>query len=431
MSHWEIVTTEFAAQGVALPPVKHGTSNPVPGYHAYNRWRSKHLVDGDLMAPLLTCLTSASLSLAQRIRDAEGHATRDPLNPSLGEILCGDASVFHPPSDIRQETMYDEQTGDVVTLFRGSRATVGKPRTHEEGGRYSKVKKHGPTDGFYHLALSTKGYDNYTRVILDVDVAEPGQAESDAARPMLDRVLAAAPGYFQAIAYDGQIYPRHALQLLTRHGTPVVNHNAVKSKHNDAGADGDAGVTVRAHGQYKDRKVRTFFTSLPSQHHSRPDKSLCTHHLISDDGAVYPCDRASGSGTPRKTGPIITPNRLVRSHNGSAFDVELHYVIPCQHGDLHYEVPLTATRADGRGRVAWDSELSAHRVIPEAWTDRFRAVFGARNQSESFFSWLEQRYVHKDRAASWGRRAQLADLAMAAILANSEAWAHYAYRHGA
>lgn len=430
LAHWDMVTTEFAAQGVTLGPAKHGTSNPVPGYHAYNRWRAKHLIDGPHMTPFLTHLTDAAFGLADRIRSAEGRVTDDPLNPSLGEILSGDASVFHPPSDIREETVYDEQTGNHVALHRGSRATTGAPRTHEAGGRYSKVKKHGPTDGFYHLVLSCKGYDNYTRVVLDVDVAVAGQAESDAAMPMLDRVLAAAPGYFQGIAYDGQIYPRHALKLLTRHGTPVINHNAIKAKDNADGQDGDAGETVRQHGQYKGRKVRTFFTPLPSQHHQRADGTLCTHHLISDDGALYPADRAGTSGTPRKVGPIIPPARLTRTHIDGAYSATLEYRIPCPHGDLTYRACITDTRPDSRGRVAWSSPLSAHRVIPEAWTERFRAVFGARNQSESFFSWLEQRYLHKDRVASWGRQAQLADLAMAAILANAEAWAHYAYRHG-
>ena len=73
--------------------------------------------------------------------------------------------------------------------------------------------------------------------------------------------------------------------------------------------------------------------------------------------------------------------------------------------------------------------MAAHRVIAEAWTERFRAVFGARNQTESFFSWLEQRFFIKDRASSWGADGQLVDLFCAAMLQNSEAWAHYAVRH--
>ncbi|GAA1236023.1 hypothetical protein GCM10009657_09510 [Oryzihumus leptocrescens] len=429
LAHYELIREEFAAQGVKLPAAKPGTTNPVPGYHAFNRWRQDKFYDrfGDLRG----VHRDATLTLAAAIRDAEARATGDPLSPSLGEVLSGDASVFQPPSDVQALTFSNEDTQEQYTIFQGSRAKNPKgARVHDPGGRYGDVKKHGPKEGFYHLAISTKGYDSYTRVVVDVDVAEAGQSESDAALPMLDAALAAAPGYFQAVAYDGQIYPRHALELLRRHGTYVVNHNGVKAKTHPHGVDGQAGLTVRQHGQYKDRAVRTHFAALPSQHHQRADGTVCTHHLVSDDGAVYPSDRPAGAGTPLKSGRVIVPAALRRHRRPrQGFEVALDYSIPCQHGDLTYSAALTETKPDSRGRVAWGSALSAHRVIPEAWTDRFREVFGARNQSESFFSWLEKCYFHKDRAASWGRQAQQCDLFMAALLHNAEAWAHYAYRH--
>lgn len=189
--------------------------------------------------------------------------------------------------------------------------------------------------------------------------------------------------------------------------------------------------STRLQGHHKGKTVKTFSTPLPSQHHQRADGSVCTHHLVSDDGAVYPADRAGGAGTQVKTGPVITPTALRRQHSDTGYQLELEYLIACPHGDITYPAPLSDTKPNSDGRVAWSSTLAAHRVIPGAWEERFQSAFGARNQSESFFSWLERRYYQKDRVASWGRDAQLVDLLCAAILHNTEAWAHYAYRHGA
>jgi hypothetical protein len=416
----------------------------VPGYAAFNRWRNKHLIASGRVPELQKQFTEGSLQLAELIRDAEGRPTGDPLGPSLGEILSGDATVFAPPSDVREETNYDEVTQTHITTYPGSRARPpqteqhvrdgrGKARPHQQGGDYNDVKKHGPVKGFYHLALSTKGYDSYTRVILDVDIAEAGQAESTAAFPMLNRVLSAAPNYFQAIAYDGQMYPKHALDLMATHGAYLINHNALRShirKDEGDGTESTAGISVRTHGQHKGKTVRTHSTALPSQHHQRADGSICSHHLVSDDGAVYPADRPKGAGTQAKTGPLLAPTALRRLWTNAGYRVDLEFTIPCPHGDLTYRTRLTDTKADKNGHVAWASPLAAHRVIPGALEARFRSGFGARNQSEAFFSWLEQRYYIKDRVASWGREAQLVDLLCAAILHNAEAWAHYVYRHG-
>ena len=176
-------------------------------------------------------------------------------------------------------------------------------------------------------------------------------------------------------------------------------------------------------------KVRTHTTSLPSMHHERPDGTLCTHHLVSDDGAVYTADRAAGAGTATK-GTLLTPTALRRLRGESQYHVDLEYTVPCPHGDLTYRARLTDTKPAKNGSVSWSSPMAAHRVIPEAWAERFKAVFGARNQVESFFSWLEKRYYHKDRVVSWGHDAQLLDLLGAAMLHNAEAWAHYIHNHG-
>jgi hypothetical protein len=69
------------------------------------------------------------------------------------------------------------------------------------------------------------------------------------------------------------------------------------------------------------------------------------------------------------------------------------------------------------------------RLLPDAQVEEFSRVYGWRNQIESFFSWMERCLYNKDRHASWGRKAQLLDLAATGMLANVEAWAHLARRH--
>lgn len=425
---WEhVVVPEFAAQGVDLPDANRGTTNPIPGYHGYNRWRQKHLVEGGLIVQAIDANRDAMLELGALIAVAEGHLSDDPLFPSLPQTLTGDASVFQTASEVRE--MQTTVNGQTLNCYPGSRAVKGAARPDIAGAKHGG-KTHGATEGLLHVALCMKGYDTYTRLVLDVFVAEPRQAETGAATPRIDRVLSAAPrGYFEAFAYDGAMYPKHYLTPLRRHGVYLVNPNSI-AENKGAPEDTElAGYTTRQHGPYKGKTVRTHHTSLPSQRHQRPDGTVCVHHLVSDDGAVYPADRAANAGTPRKTGKIIPPTRLRRTDTGTGFRVHLDYVIDCPHGPLTYTVEITDTAPTNTGSVSWSSKLAAHRVIPEAWAERYRPVYGARNQTESFFSWLEQRYYVKDRAASWGLEGQLVDLLLCAMLQNSEAWAHYAVRH--
>lgn len=427
---WEhVVVPEFAKQNIRLPAAKrHQTFNPIPGYAAFHRWRLKHLIEGGLIAQAIDANREAMLELGALIAVAEDRLSDDPLNPSLAQILTGDASVFQMASEIPEvETHFEDIR---YAVYPGSRAVKGGARPDMAAGHYSNVKKHGPTDGRYHVALCTKGYSTYSRLIRDIAVAAAGQSESDAAQPLIDRTLSGAPaGYFQTLAYDGQIYPKHGLDILCKHGVYVTNHNAIKKQKTDHTDTEYGGYTRRGHGQYRNRTVQTHYTSLPTQRHLHTDGTPCLHHLVSDDGALYPADRAGGVGRPKKTGPVIPPRALHRTRTDPGYRVHLDYVIECPHGPLTYTVEITDTEPDKDGHISWGSKLAAHRVIPEAWIERFRAVFGARNQTESFFSWLEQRYFHKDRAASWGAECQLVDLFCSALLHNSEAWAHYAVGH--
>src|SRR5690606_33785587 len=85
---------------------------------------------------------------------------------------------------------------------------------------------------------------------------------------------------------------------------------------------------------------------------------------------------------------------------------------------------------DPRGHVSWRERIANIRIIPEV-APHYPEVMGHRNQVEAFFGWMEKCYYRHDRAASFGRDAQLLDLISAALLHNAEAWAHLAHRHPA
>ena len=85
-------------------------------------------------------------------------------------------------------------------------------------------------------------------------------------------------------------------------------------------------------------------------------------------------------------------------------------------------------RAGPRGTDELATRVIANvRLIPEI-AEHYPEVTGSRNQIEAFFDWIEQCFYRHDRAASWGRDAQILDLIAAGLLHNAETWAHLAYR---
>lgn len=451
-SHWDLIQAEFAAQGhnVRRTTTRDG-STKAPGYDGFEKWRNSKLLqdgpDGSERVPTFELRrvferwSELSLDLAALIRQAEGRATGDPLRPSLGEILAGDATVMRMPSEVHTTGEVDPATGQLAVV--GSRATGhsprSKPRVHRRGYTYS-VKEHGPQNGWYYLALSAKGVDTYTTVLLDLDIAEPGVAESDAVFPMLQRTLSrAGQGYFLTLAYDGQMYPKHGLQLAQEYAVLLANHNAIRSnlsreeRRELAAQPGLAGSTQRRRGHHRGTTVGTYFTALPRQIVKRADGGFCLHYLVSDDGAIYLADRAQGAGSakPKKVGPPIPPVEVMKSLlSDGTWQIKLIYQIPCEHGPHRYAVDITdPAQVNSKGQVSWSSNFATHRAYPDAIDALAKGPFGARNQVESAFSWLERRYEHKDRAAAWGHGAQLVDLLMAGVLINTEAWAHYVYRY--
>jgi hypothetical protein len=199
-----------------------------------------------------------------------------------------------------------------------------------------------------------------------------------------------------------------------------------------AGPRTPLGLGRRRYGNARDAAKLTYETALESILHEA-DGYQHQHHLAADDGALYELDRPALAGGEVHKGQLLTPVHLDRLQDSNGhYYLRLTLAGDCAHGGqftVSYDLRKTDLNRDGH--LPWRSLVANLRVIPDALVERFGEVYGQRNQIESFFSWLETCFYRKDRHASWGRDAQLLDLIAAALLHNTHAWAHLAYRHPA
>ena len=439
--HWELVREEFwFAHGVLLPDAKRNGS--VPGSSSYRKWRDRNVVITDdvvrtaeTLSALRAQLTTASLPLALAIRSAEGgDAPRDLLTPKIWDCVAADGSVFNAPSDVRLVIETDDNGEEVSLTVTGSRAKdLANARVHHEVTSASG-KPHGAKEGLFNVVAVTKGVATYTRVVLGVDIGAAGEGETPIAMRVLRGVYDQAGQVFPVLLYDGAITPVHYQALLAEYGIYCVNAN-----HARKGGKGRAtpvpgalqapvGQGQRRYGRNGGEFKRTYFTALPSITHRDAAGAEHSHHLVADDGAVYETDRPMLSGGQADKLQVLRPSDLQRCLDAhGAYYLQLELTGQCDHGG-NFQVSYDL-RSSGSTRVPWTALIANIRVLPDALITQFSEVYGQRNQVESFFSWLERCFWTKDRAACWGREAQLLDLLGAALLHNSITWAHLAYRH--
>jgi hypothetical protein len=141
-------------------------------------------------------------------------------------------------------------------------------------------------------------------------------------------------------------------------------------------------------------------------------------------------DRPALAGGDVYKTQLLTPIGLERLQVGDGqYFLRLALARDCEHGAVHRLLRPRKTDLNRDEHLPWRSLVTNLRVIPDALVERFGEGYGQRHQIESFFSWLEACIYRKDRHASCGRDARLLDLIAAALLHNTHAWAHLAYRH--
>lgn len=434
--YWRVIQAEFFWEhNIALPDAKPDGS--VPGFDDYNKWRRLHLDKYDPLPALSDLLTLSGVALARAVRRAEdGDGQRDLLTPAMWDCVAADGTVMNAPSDVRRlkSTGADGQTEQRII---NSRAKDPKnARIHEEVTE-SIDKPHGATKGLFNVAVTTKGLDSYTRVVLAVEIGKAHEGEPPIAMRALRRVYAVTGHEFPVLLYDGAMLPTNFQELMAEFGVYTVNANTARRRDKDEpkgdpdpGLVGTFGYGQYLHGVRRGRTKRTYAMALPSIEHETGGITH-QHHLVADDGAVYETDQPALSGEDLREIALVRPVGAVRLVDAAGrYYFRLTLAGACAHGGqftVTYE--LRYTKHNSKGRLPWRSQIASIRVLPEALVEEYGEVNGRRNQIESFFSWMEHRYYLKDRAASWGRVAQILDLIGVASWHNTLAWAHLAYRY--
>jgi hypothetical protein len=436
-NHWVEICKEFYFEHQVTLPTKPGVA-----YSSFNSWRTNAILDREGQLDLLMeRLSTISVPLALAVRRAEGgDGVRDLLNPKVWDCVAADGTVRNAPSDVRNVLDFDDD-GEPVVRPKGSRAHRENPeraRVHET--QQKTHKRSGSTEGLYNVAVTTKGADSYSRTVLAVDIGSAHDAEIVVARRALKRTFDLLGNTIPVLVYDGAVTPVDQQDLLADYGVFTVNANHARNRPNSAGAgesraktfDADTETTgegVHKFGHKRGHLKRTYVTPMADLECTNGGKPH-SHHLVADDGALYEVDRPPLKGGTSRRLALVAPSRVERVHESSGeYYFKLTLTGPCAHGGKFSTTQeLRRTQLNRFGALGWREIIANIRVIPDAVLD-YAEIMGHRNQVESYFSWLEKCYFRQDRAASWGRTAQLFDLICASLLHNAEAWAHLAYRH--
>ncbi|WAX55538.1 hypothetical protein M6B22_13410 [Jatrophihabitans cynanchi] len=436
-THWSAIRDEFWFEhGVLLPDAK--ADGEVYGYMDFKSWRKHNVIEAGRVEAMLRQLTVVSAPLAAAIRAAEEPtgAVRDPLNPMPWDCLSADGTVMDTASSVYEHS-YVDQDGHTVKKIQGSRAKTGKPRLYQPT-RNTGHKRSGGGRGLFNVAAVTKGVDTYTRVALGVAIGDHTQGEVPIAMGLLEQIYDVVGNQFPVLLYDGALTPVLWHELTRRYGIYCVNANYARPRQKGEPAfdapdellGAPAGAGKRLYGRRRNDPKRTYITGLPPERHTGPDGHTHLHHLVADDGGVYELDRAWRRSDPGVRQQLLVPTRLERLVDDRD---EYYFAVTltgkCTHSSFDVTFHLRDHQPEPGGELSWKSQVANIRILPEALIERYAVVFGRRNQIESFFSWLEQRFRHKDRHASYGIDSERLDLAAVALLENVRAWGHLALRH--
>lgn len=441
-ANWPQIRTEFWFEhAILLPDAK--ANGDIPNSDDLRKWRTRNM-SPDQIQELMRQLTTIAVPLALAIRRSEGGSWPRPLHlPEVWDAVAVDGTTLDAPSGVRLEER-TEDDGTVTTVLKNSRAKLDKDaRVHHNMSHHDK--KHGSQHGLCNVVACVSGRGSYTRVVLGLDIAQTGEGEDRAAMLVLSALYDQVGAFFPVLLYDKAMKPTYYQDLMAKYGIYCVNPNYARPGNKESIAPVKTAVRkVKAgcpkhmliplgegqsrYGTERGAPKRTYVSELAAVAHETNGLQH-VHHLAADDGAVYELDR------PFTTRKVVNKTQLletvgvqrVRASNGE-YTLRLTVQGACHLGGSFTTcVDLRKTELDREGSLPRTSVIANVRVIPDA-SERFGAVYGKRNQIESFFSWLEGRFFVKDRHASWGRDNQILDLIGAALLENTWAWAHLAYR---
>ncbi len=466
-THWDTIREEFRlCHDVTLAPkqLKPRTTKDsrrvlVPhiplSYEGFNAWRKRVVLPPepapgvDVLEDLLTRLTVTSHELALAIRHAETGLAPDQYQPNLllptvYDCVAADGTVLKPPSGVR--TGLDDDENVVYLHSRAKEKDKGLERVHEPVGHHKKP--HGATTGLFTVAATTRGRDSYTRVVLSLDMSHGSEGEGACAYRALDRLYSYTGHQRAALLYDGLADGLFQHHFLASFGVHTVNAVHTRKAHANRDnnrpdpATGDTATTLsgartRSHGVNKGTTKLTYTSPLAAAQHPDRAGKPCLHYLVADGGALYEATKPATEAflnVARSTTPLQVDSVERRQNDAYGYFLTIELSGPCTRPDAGGRFTVRhhlRRRVTSTGPVRRTSLLANLRVLPEAFDAEFAAVYNRRNDVESYWSRVEQTFFHKDRAASWGRDAQLLDQLGIALYENSKAFAHLAHRHPA
>ena len=394
---WQTLRSAVAAAQAAFTDLDIVDPGPrPPHWDAYRYARDRYLTDPEIQEDLVAVFTWHAVCQAREMGLLDPHGPGSLCHPDPSRTVYGDGTVIRPmyrPPAARRST--DPATGDttVTYLDEAGRPTEAPTRRFDPDA----ADYHGHTGSVHgqnFVAWSVRGPGAHQRVVLNVGrVARPGQEANDALAAFWPLHEVAGSG-IQAVVYDGAMRGAHIDELMTRAGVVVINK--VHSSSKTAARRGKAG------------KARWY--SLGSWEHDSP-AGPCTHLLAAVDGAV------SEVGLDHAGRPVVLASlhrvQIKRPRRASGrYHFNVGYTVPCPAGDFTAWVTPHGQAGDTNHKRA-----DAVRVIAEGEPE-FDALYGLRNDAESFNAQLK-RTLLVDRAMSLGGRRQLLDVLAFAMLHNA------------
>lgn len=189
------------------------------------------------------------------------------------------------------------------------------------------------------------------------------------------------------------------------------------------------GTSVYLRGHESVEVAKTNYQYLETLTHGTDDE--CTHRLFVDDGALWSTRLERGLEVKdqraccTKTTTNINPKTGWHQPNSS-------YELVCTHTGEVLTFAIGGAPSGEWRTTKSDAVRSARQnLMPVAPCDsRWRKVYGRRNDTESWFSWLKEHILNDKRAASLDLNHQLLDVLQAAVLTNATALFHYRRESG-
>lgn len=294
-----------------------------------------------------------------------------------------------------------------VTSPKRSRSKYGNPRVVTDADRNNKYDKKGT--GYMFCITSVRGDRARQRVVLDVAHA-PKSAELDVVIPTALRLRDQLGDRFRCFVFDGAMRGTHHRHLRGA-GLLTVNKPA----------------GIRRADQWKlhrDTPVGEGAKVLDLDWGCR-----CRHLVTVTAGMFWELEEAANGGFRRRRILEVADVRRIPVDDG--FRWEMDFTVRCPDGDHTFTCDPNATLrcADGKallngGDLRYGSEVNLSETlrIVQPNDDKFRSLYGRRNDSESGNKNAKFDFELGKRARSYTRERHETDLWIYSLLANSLVW---------